>query len=127
MKKGKKEEVLIAINNFHENIAFTCEEERNNMIAFLDVLLIRQTNSIDMAVFMKETNTGLYINNAFAPKKWKTSTLKMLVRRAYLISTKDYLREMELSYLRDTFRDINNFPQNVINRIFKEVEIEHNG
>ena len=126
VKKGKKEEVLIAINNFHENIVFTCEEERNNMIAFLDVLLIRQTNSIDMAVFRKETNTGLYINwNAFAPKKWKTSTLKMLVRRAYLISTKDYFREMELSYLRDTFRDINNFPQNVINRIFKEVEIEH--
>ena len=121
-----KEFVIAAINSFHDNIVFTSEEERNNMIAFLNVLLIRHNNGIDLAVYRKETNTGLHINwNAFAPEKWITSTLKMLLRRAYRISIKDYLRDMELIYLKETFRDINNFPECVINHLSKEVESEH--
>jgi len=34
----------------------------------------------------------LYINwNNFAPENWKTSTVRMLVKRAYLICTQEYL------------------------------------
>ena len=43
-----------------------------------------------------------------------------------LIGTKDYLRDMELIYLKETFRDINNFPECVINRLSKEIESGHN-
>ena len=78
---------------------FTFEEERNNMISFLDVLLIHKQDGINLAVFRKETNTGLYINqnnelvdqNAFAPETWKRETLKMFARRAFKVCTKDYL------------------------------------
>ena len=126
MVKGDNEFVRAGIISFHDNTIFRSEEERNNMIAFLDVLLIRHNNGIDLAVYRKETNTGLYINwNAFAPEKWKTSTLKMLLRRAYRISTKDYLRGMELIYLKETFWDINNFQECAINRLSKEVESDH--
>jgi len=122
VKKGFREHVLSVLNAYHDNIKFTYEEERNNMISFLDVLLIRNVESIDLAVFRKETNTDLYINwNAFAPETWKISTLKMLIRRAYRISTKDYLLEMELDHIRSTFTNINNFPTKVINRAMREI------
>ena len=81
---------LSELKKFHSNIKFTYEEE-TNMISFLDVLLIRQADSINLTVFKKETITALYINwNAFVPETWKISTLKMLVKRAYRICTKDF-------------------------------------
>ena len=42
VKKGSQDYVLSSLNDCHENIAFTFEEERNNMIYFLDVLLIHE-------------------------------------------------------------------------------------
>ena len=90
VKKGYRDIILAAINNFHPNINFTFEEEVNNMLSFLDILLIRQSNgTIERAVFRKQTNSGLYINwNAFAPDNWKIETLKLLVRRAHRVSNK---------------------------------------
>ena len=88
----------------------------------MDVLLIRNAESIDLAVFQKEKNTDLYINwNAFALETWRISTLKMLIRRAYRISTKDYLLEMELNHIRSTFTNINNFPTKFVNRVMREI------
>ena len=40
VKKGCKEHVLSNLNAYHDNIKFTYEEERNDMISFLDALLI---------------------------------------------------------------------------------------
>ena len=84
VKRGYREHVQSYLNAFHTNIKFT--------------------DSIDLSIFRKDTNTDLYINwNAYAPETWKISTLKMLIRRAYKISTKDYLLEMELGHKRNTF------------------------
>ena len=69
VKKGFRQHILTELNKFHTNITFTYEDETNNMISFLDVLLIKREDSIDLAVFRKETNTDLYINwDAFAPE-----------------------------------------------------------
>ena len=51
VKKGSRDYIL---PDFHDNITFTFEEERNNMISFLDVLLIHKQDGIDLAVFHKE-------------------------------------------------------------------------
>ena len=131
VKKGSRDYILSSLNDFHDNITFTFEEERNNMISFLDVLLIHKQDGIDLAVFRKETNTDLlhkdlYIKNAFALETWKRGTLKMLVRRAFKVCTKDYLLELELHHLETTFVEINNFPRNVVKRIFKQVRTETN-
>ena len=126
VKKGFREHILAELNKFHNNITFTYEDETNNMISFLDVLLIKRDDSIDLAVYRKETNTDLYINwDAFAPEAWKTSTLRTLVKRAYKICTQDYLLEMELEHLKKVFIEVNNFPLAVVKRIFKNVEHEH--
>ena len=76
VKEGSCEFVLAFINNFHPNIKFTYETERNNMISFLDVLLVKRELCIDTAVFRKSTNSNLYINwNSFAPEVWKQSLI----------------------------------------------------
>ena len=69
IKRGTLELILPQLNNFHENVKFTYEKQNNNMIAFLDVLLVQRGNEIDTAVFRKSTNTDIYINwNSFAPE-----------------------------------------------------------
>ena len=125
-KNGFRDYVFLSLNDFHDNITFTFEEERNN-IFFLDVLLIRKQDGIDLAVFRKETNTDHYINwNVFAPETWKMGTLKMLIRRAFKVCTKDYFLEMKLYHLETTFVETNNFPHNVVKRIFKQVPTKMN-
>ena len=126
VKKGSREFIVSTLNDFHENIKFTYETERNNMISFLDVLIVRNKNrSFDTAVFRKSTHTDLYINwNSFSPEIWKKSTLKLLVKRAYTTCNKDYFLEMELEHLKNTFVEINNFPPTVVTRIFKQVAEE---
>ena len=115
--------VLSKINNFHKNIQFTYEIEKNNNISFLDVLVIRNNNKIDTKVFRKSTNNDIYLHwNSFAPKTWKRGTLKTLIKRAYIIcSTDKYLRE-ELHHICDVFNKINGFPMWVIKQIMKEMK-----
>ena len=49
------------INGFHQNIQFTYELEKNNKLAFLDVLLIRDKDTIKTTVYRKPTNSDIYI------------------------------------------------------------------
>ena len=88
MKKGCREQVLSVLNAYHDNIKFKYGEERNNMIIL--GCPINSKCRIHISVFRKETNTDMYINwNAFVPETWKIGTLKMLIQRAYKISTKE--------------------------------------
>ena len=126
VKKGSLEHILSTLNNFHDNIKFTYETQCNNMISFLDVLIVRNNNTFDTAVFRKSTHTDLYINwNSYSPEIWKKGTLKLLVKRAYTICNKHYFLEMELDHLKDTFIRINNFPPSVVTRIFRQVADEN--
>ena len=108
VKEGSCEFVLAIFNIFHRNIKFTYEIGSNNMISFLDVLLVERESCIDTAVFRKSTNSNLYINwNSFAPEVWKKSTLRCLekstlrclVKRAYKVCNQNYFLHMELEHL----------------------------
>ena len=99
-----------------DNITFTFEEERNNMISFS--LLIHKQDEIDLAVFRKETNTDLYyIKNAFALETWKRGTLKMLSLQSLLVRNGTSSSGNNICI---------NFPRNVVKRIFKQVRTETN-
>ena len=54
--------VLESLNSFCSNIKFTVKIEKGNIIAFLDILLIRSKDLINTTVYRKKTNTDLYIN-----------------------------------------------------------------
>ena len=52
--------VLGSLNSIHSNIKFTIEIEKENQIAFLDIL-IRNKDLINTTAYHKKTNTDLYI------------------------------------------------------------------
>ena len=63
VKKGKRNEVIATLNNFHPNIRFTHEVEKEGKIAFLDVLLKKEeSGAIQTAVYRKPTNNSIYIH-----------------------------------------------------------------
>ena len=49
------------INNFHQNIKFTMEEESNGELAFLDTLLKQNNGEISLLVYRKPTHTDQYL------------------------------------------------------------------
>ena len=50
------------INNLHQNIKFTMEEESNGELAFLDTLLKRNNGEISVLVYRKPTHTDQYLH-----------------------------------------------------------------
>ena len=49
------------INNLHQNIKFTMEEESNEELAFLDILLKWNNGEISVLVYRKPTHTNQYL------------------------------------------------------------------
>ena len=122
IKQGSRDTILTIINGFHPQIQFTYEEQTNNMIAFLDILLINRFGNIDTTVYRKPTNTNVYMNwNSFAPEAWKKSTLKVLIQRAHMICNQPYLLECELDHLKTVFTKINNYPVGMVRRMMEDV------
>ena len=50
------------INNLHQNIKFTMEEESNGKLEFLNTLLKRNNGEISVLVYRKPTHTDRYLN-----------------------------------------------------------------
>ena len=90
------------------------------MLLFLDILICRNGNLIETAVYRKSTNNDIYLSwNAFFPDTWKRETLKTLVECAYIVcSTKDFLHK-ELKYLEKVLHDNNSYQKYVIKQILK--------
>ena len=66
------------------------EIENNNKLLFLDVLLIKTSNTIDTKVYGKPTNTNIFLSwSSYAPVSWKKGTLRGTLR-----DTKRSLREL---------------------------------
>ena len=128
VKKGKLNEIITALNNFHNNIKFTHEEEKENRIPFLDVLITKKENGgLITGVYRKETNNSIYIHwESYAPKQWKIGTLRGMVRRAYEICSTDEELKKEITHLRKVFTTVNGYPSHLVDTIMKNVKEERN-
>ena len=117
VKKTEVENVISILNNFHRDIQFTHEVEKNGTIAFLDVSVKRKEDgSFTTSVYRKKTDTNLYVNwGAFAPKQWNIGTLKGMFRRAFLICSEQEGLDREISHLKRIFLQVNNYPKKVVN------------
>ena len=115
------------LNSFNPNISFTHEIQNESCnLPFLDVCVIIKDNTIHTTVYRKPTNTDIYLHwESFAPKKWKTCTLKTLIYRAYRICSSPELLEKELEYLTNAFTNINGYPYWMVNKIAKEVKHDY--
>ena len=127
IKETSISHVLTVLNSFHQNIEFTYEMEENGKITFLDVLIIRNNNTLKTTVYRKKTHNGVYLYwKFFAPPTWKRSTLRSIITRAYRIfSTQKYL-EAELIKLKHEFTQINGYPKWVFDKINEECKLSGN-
>ena len=115
--------ILLALNFFHEDIKFILEIEKDYTFLFLDSLIIRTPGKIETTVYRKKTCTDLCMNwYSFAPISWRWGTSKTLVQRAHVnYSTQKHLKE-ELNHIRKTFSEINSYLHCETTKVFKEIK-----
>ena len=95
--------LLGKINSVHRQIQFTCEEEQNGKIPFLDTLIIKCGTRLRFTVYRKPTNKNDFIHFFSAhSKRTKTGVVLGFFLRAFRICSEEYLEE-ELAYLRQIF------------------------
>ena len=95
LKEDPIEHVMPVLNGFHASTQFTYETELNNRLSFLDVLIIRNGQSIETCVYRKPTNTDIYIHWNFSHQFSENAALKTLVYRSYLICSYDHYLTLE--------------------------------
>ena len=100
------------------------EIKQNNVIPFLDVLLIRYLETTSTAFYCQVTNTDIYIRwKHFTPNNWKWGTLKtLLVWHAYDACSTDCYLSCDLQPVNKVFHQQNDYPIWVINKVFKKLQ-----
>ena len=104
------------LNNQHQNIKFTMEEEQNNILPFLDIKITRKDDGIlSTSVFHKSTYSGLYLQwSSFVPKQYKLGLVNCLLYRAWKIcSDEEYFNE-EINFIKKIL-SANGYPFNFLN------------
>lgn len=92
------------LNNQHQNIKFTMEEEVDGKLAFLDLMVRRNGDNIDIGIYRKPTFSGLGTSFfSFSPLKYKINTIKTLLFRAYNLTSSFITFDKEISFLRGFF------------------------
>ena len=69
VKRTQLENFFHHINNLHQNIKFTMEEESNGELAFLDTLMKRNNGEISVLVYRKPTHTDQYLHYSLTTKQ----------------------------------------------------------
>ena len=60
VKPDAIDHLLSILNSLFENILFTYEPEINGKISFLDILILRNSNSLENTVHHKSTHNDIY-------------------------------------------------------------------
>ena len=84
--------------------------------------LICTGDNIETYVFIKPTNTDIYIHwKSFAQFQWKYNTLKTLVYHAYIVCSDNQHLESELDFLKIVFHNFNSYLHWFIIKVVNEV------
>ena len=97
-------------NSRHPNIQFTCEEEPNNKISFLEISVTKINNKLTTSLYRKKTSSGVYLNfNSFLPMDYKKGLIHTLLFRAHNICADYVTLHIEIEFLKSTWQR-NSFP-----------------
>ena len=76
------------LNQQHPNMKFTCEEEKDNQLSFLDISVTRVNNAFSTSLHRKDTFSGVYTNfKSFMSSSYKEGLIFTLLHRAFTISS----------------------------------------
>ena len=120
--RRQSENLLKYLNSLHPSLKFTCEEEKDGRLAYMDVLVERLDNDgVATAVYRKPTFTGLYIPwDSFCATKYKINLVKNLVFRARRICSAARL-DQELDSIKSIFVK-NGYPVDLVSRLVGKKE-----
>ena len=125
VKKNAINHILSCLNSFHKSISCTYEQEINGKISFLDILILRNSNSFETTVHCKSTHNDVYLRwELFAPNAWKRGTFRTLVLRAHAIYSVKKLLDQEINCLQHVFVIFNGYPKWVVSQVLNEAEID---
>jgi len=84
IKYTNVEEKLDEINQYHPNLKFTIENEKDGCLPFLDMEIKRSESTLSSTWYSKSTSTGLTMNyHALASVKYKKSVVSGFVYRIF--------------------------------------------
>ena len=107
------QEKLSELNQVHERIQFTLEEEENKTLPFLDTVIIRSENGVKFKVFRKPTNKEDYVHFYSAHSlRTMSGTVIGFFLRAFRICSAEYLEE-EINHIFDIFRNLK-YPKSLL-------------
>ena len=120
------DETLEILNNFHKDIQFTMEKEKNGQLPYLDTLLIRTDNTVKLDWYQKPMASGRIINFLSKhPKNIIYNTASNFINRVLQISDKIYHHKNKVK-IREILKN-NNFPITLINKMIdRQITKENN-
>ena len=122
-KTTDKDKIVEILNSYDNEIQFTCEEEKDEMISFLDVKIRRnqqQLTPFTTNIHRKEIFTGLLINwSSYVPKTYKVSALSSMVYRRIKICSTFKLITNEFEYIRQLAAE-NDYPKSLTESIIRK-------
>ena len=106
------------LNTKHKNIKFTMEIEKENQLAFLDVLLDK-SDKLVTSVYRKETFTGVLTNYfSFTAQRYKLGLVKCLIDRVFKINNTWPGFHNDLIKVFDILKR-NCYPEYILNKVTK--------
>jgi hypothetical protein len=104
------------LNGLHPTIQWTFEKEKDGTFNFLNVLIIRNQDSIETSVYRKPSAADRYIHYT-SSQAWqeKVSAMKTLRHRAEEYCSSEDLKLKELSHLFQVFLE-NGYPSHIVHR-----------
>ena len=109
------------MNRIHKSINFTQEQESNGQLAFLDVLVSRNTGNVaQTSVFRKKTHTGLYLKwTSFVPYRYKRNLVNSLLQRAYKIRSSYKLIHSDFMRIKEMLAK-NGYPRTFVDNCIRD-------
>lgn len=112
------------LNSQHPNIKFTLEQEKDQKIAFLDTLIVRNNNKIKVQIYRKPTHTDQYLDfNSNHQLAAKESVISSLLSRAEHVVSDPEDKSRELHYITNVLM-ANNYTQSAISKVKRKLNTE---
>ena len=100
----------------NDRIQFTVEAENDKKLSFLDCLIERTSEGIELSVYHKATDTGRFTHfKSFQPMQHKIGTISNLSRRNYQIASKIDAAAKEECALKDNLSKCG-YPVNLVQK-----------
>ena len=125
LKRTHMENFFHHINNLHQNLKLTMEEESNGELAFPDTLLKRNNEKVSVLVYRKPTHIDQYLHySCHHQTSCKESVISSLFNRAYsIITDKDDLHK-ENTGIKQVLKE-SGYQESIISKIFKRITYNH--